>query len=51
MLAMQARVSMETAGRFMPEFFRELAPDGQVDQAAAVARRRSATGPTSGSRS
>ncbi|MGP0065099.1 MAG: CHAT domain-containing protein [Isosphaeraceae bacterium] len=37
-LAMQARVSVETAARFMPAFFRELAGCGQVDKAAAVAR-------------
>jgi hypothetical protein len=37
-LAMQARISMETAARFMPAFFEELARHGQVDRAASVAR-------------
>lgn len=37
-LAMQGRLSFETAGRFMPAFFQELMRDGVPDRAAAVAR-------------
>ena len=37
-LAMQDNLSMEMAAKFMPEFFKELARDGQIDQAVSVAR-------------
>lgn len=37
-LAMQDNLSMETAAKFMPEFFKELAREGQIDQAVSVAR-------------
>jgi hypothetical protein len=37
-LAMQGQISMETNAAFMPAFFRELARDGQIDRAMAVAR-------------
>jgi energy-coupling factor transporter ATP-binding protein EcfA2 len=37
-LAMQGKISMETAALAMPAFFRELSRDGQIDRAAAVAR-------------
>ena len=37
-LAMQGKVSMETVKQAMPVFFRELAVDGQIDRAMAVAR-------------
>jgi hypothetical protein len=37
-VAMQGNISMETAERFMPVFFRELRRDGQVDRAMAAAR-------------
>jgi hypothetical protein len=37
-LAMQGKISMETIAQFMPVFFTELARDGQVDRAMAVAR-------------
>jgi hypothetical protein len=37
-LAMQGSISMETAARFMPVFFRELVRDGQIDRALAAAR-------------
>jgi len=38
-LAMQGRISMDTANMFMPRFFEELAGHGEVDRAAATARR------------
>ena len=37
-LAMQGRVLLRTVARFMPVFFRELATDGLIDRAVAVAR-------------
>lgn len=37
-VAMQGDVSIESAGRFMRRFFRELAEDGQIDRAVAIAR-------------
>lgn len=37
-LAMQGVVRMRTVERFMPVFFRELARDGMIDRAVAVAR-------------
>lgn len=37
-LALQGDFSMDTAAVFMPAFFKELARDGQIDRAAAVAR-------------
>ena len=37
-LAMQGKISMETAFEFMPVFFRELQRDGQIDRAVSVAR-------------
>ncbi len=37
-LAMQGEMSMETAARFMPAFFREVCRDGQIDRALAAAR-------------
>jgi hypothetical protein len=37
-LAMQDNLSMETAARFMPAFFKELQRDGQIDRAVSVAR-------------
>jgi hypothetical protein len=37
-LAMQGNISMETVARFMPEFFKTLLKDGQIDQAMAAAR-------------
>jgi hypothetical protein len=37
-VAMQGNVSMATVERFMPEFFRELCRDGQIDRAMAAAR-------------
>lgn len=37
-VAMQGQVSMETAGRFVETFFRQLQADGQIDRAAAAAR-------------
>ena len=37
-LAMQGKISTETAGRFMARFFQELGTDGQIDRAVAVAR-------------
>src|SRR5579871_267742 len=37
-IAMQGKITMETAKRAMPVFFRELAKDGQIDRAMAVAR-------------
>lgn len=39
-LAMQGKLSMATAGQFMPAFFKELANHGEVDRAAATARAR-----------
>jgi hypothetical protein len=38
-LAMRGNISMETVAVFMPEFFRELVRDGQIDRAAGAARR------------
>jgi hypothetical protein len=38
-IAMQGNIRMKTVEKFMPEFFRELARDGQVDRAMAAARR------------
>jgi formylglycine-generating enzyme required for sulfatase activity len=37
-LAMQGNITMQTIEQFMPEFFRELGKDGQIDRAMAVAR-------------
>jgi len=37
-VAMRGKISMETVKQIMPVFFRELAKDGQVDRAMAVAR-------------
>lgn len=37
-VAMQGQISMPTIAEFMPVFFAELARDGQVDRAMAVAR-------------
>lgn len=37
-LAMQGKLSMTTAGQFMPEFFKQLSDHGEVDRAAAAAR-------------
>lgn len=37
-LAMQDNLSLETAAKFMPEFFKELQRDGQIDRAVSVAR-------------
>ena len=37
-IAMQEKVSMELIQDFMPKFFAELASDGQIDRAMAVAR-------------
>ncbi|HLE51573.1 MAG TPA: CHAT domain-containing protein [Anaerolineales bacterium] len=37
-LAMQGDITMETVAHFMPVFFQELARDGQIDRAMAVAR-------------
>ncbi|MCP4697743.1 MAG: tetratricopeptide repeat protein, partial [Gammaproteobacteria bacterium] len=37
-LAMQGKISMKTIEKFLPEFFRELSKDGQIDRALAVAR-------------
>jgi hypothetical protein len=37
-LAMQGKISVETAQRFMEQFFVELRRDGQLDRAVAVAR-------------
>jgi hypothetical protein len=37
-LAMQDNLSLETAAKFMPEFFKELAREGQIDRAVSVAR-------------
>jgi hypothetical protein len=37
-LAMQGNVTMKTIEQFMPQFFRELQRDGQIDRAVTVAR-------------
>jgi len=37
-LAMQGNITQETVEEFMPVFFRELAQDGQIDRAVALAR-------------
>ena len=37
-LAMQGNVTMDTVEQFMPDFFRELQRDGQIDRAVTVAR-------------
>ncbi len=37
-LAMQGNISPETVAGFMPEFFKNLTDDGQIDRAATVAR-------------
>ncbi|MCA1647388.1 MAG: CHAT domain-containing protein [Chloroflexi bacterium] len=37
-LAMQGKISIETAAPFMVRFFEELGTDGQIDRAVAVAR-------------
>ncbi len=37
-IAMQGKITMETAKHAMPVFFRELAKDGQIDRAMAAAR-------------
>ncbi len=37
-LAMQGNITMQTVKQFMPEFFRELQRDGQIDRAMAAAR-------------
>ena len=37
-LAMQGKISVDTSGAFMRRFFEELALDGQIDRAVAVAR-------------
>jgi hypothetical protein len=39
-IAMQGNIKMTTVKKFMPEFFKELAKDGQIDRAMAAARRR-----------
>lgn len=39
-LAMHGRVFMQTVAEFMPTFFSELAKDGAIDRATAVARAR-----------
>jgi hypothetical protein len=44
-LAMQGAISMETASELMPAFFTELARDGVIDRAMAVARARVRTRP------
>jgi len=38
-VAMRGKITMETVERFMPEFFRELTRDGQIDRAMGIARR------------
>ncbi|MCX6629881.1 MAG: CHAT domain-containing protein [Candidatus Solibacter sp.] len=38
-LAMRGNISIDTEAQFMPEFFRELVRDGQIDRAVSVARR------------
>ncbi len=42
-LAMQGKLSLETAQIFMPLFFAELMKDGQIDRAMAAARGRTVT--------
>jgi len=37
-VAMQAKVSMDTVAKMMPEFFNEISRDGKIDRAMAVAR-------------
>jgi hypothetical protein len=37
-LAMQGNITIETVEQFMPVFFRELAQQGQIDRAVAIAR-------------
>lgn len=37
-IAMQGKISMETAGKFMSRLFVELAREGQIDRAVALAR-------------
>jgi len=37
-VAMQGKVAIETVNEFMPEFFKQLRTDGQIDRAMAVAR-------------
>jgi hypothetical protein len=37
-LAMQNDLTMETAKKFMPDFFKELQRDGQIDRAVSIAR-------------
>lgn len=37
-IAMQGNIMMNTVAQFMPEFFRQLQHDGQIDRAMAVAR-------------
>ncbi len=37
-VAMQGSVTMQTAGAFLPVFFKELQEDGQIDRAMAAAR-------------
>jgi hypothetical protein len=37
-LAMQGNITIETVEQFMPVFFRELAQEGQIDRAVAIAR-------------
>lgn len=44
-VAMQGPVSMETMDDFLPFLFRELARDGRIDRAVAVARRASTDHP------
>ncbi len=39
-IAMQAKISMETVALMMPDFFREVATHGNIDHAMAVARRK-----------
>jgi hypothetical protein len=39
-IAMQGNIRMDTMERFVPEFFRELAEDGQIDRAMGKARGR-----------
>ncbi len=44
-IAMRGNVNIDTASIFMAEFFRELARDGQIDRAMAVARKAVAERP------
>jgi CHAT domain-containing protein len=37
-IAMQDNISMDTASQFLPEFFKELQVDGQIDRALTTAR-------------